>query len=111
MTTNFLSKQIPAGGGFYLRALPLGIIRSAINQINKISQPATFYIHSWELAPELMPKISLPFVDNFITFYNIKKALDKMTKLIQEFQFTSFERYISYNKNNLNKYNKPKEFC
>jgi polysaccharide deacetylase family protein (PEP-CTERM system associated) len=111
LTTNFLSKQIPAGGGFYLRALPLGIIRSAIDKINKINQPGTFYIHSWELAPELMPKISLPFVDNFITFYNIKKALDKMTKLIQEFQFTSFERYISDNKNNLNKYNKPKEFC
>jgi polysaccharide deacetylase family protein (PEP-CTERM system associated) len=110
LTTNFLSKQIPAGGGFYLRSLPLGIIRNAITQINKINQPATFYIHSWELVPELMPKISLPFIDNFITFYNIKKALDKMTKLIQEFQFTSFERYISDNNYNLNKFNKPKEF-
>ena len=111
LTTNFLSKQIPAAGGFYLRSLPLGIIRSAIKQINKINQPGTFYIHSWELVPELMPKISLPFIDNFITFYNIKKALNKMTKLIQEFPFTSFERYISNNKNNLNKFNKPKEFC
>jgi polysaccharide deacetylase family protein (PEP-CTERM system associated) len=55
LTTNFLSKQIPAGGGFYLRALPLGIIRSAIDKINKINQPGTFYIHSWELAPELIP--------------------------------------------------------
>ena len=34
-----------------------------------------------------------------------------MTKLIQEFEFTSFERYISDNKNNLNKYNKPMGFC
>ena len=110
MTTQFLTKQIPAGGGFFLRTLPLGITRSAIQSINKINQPATFYIHSWELAPELMPKISLPLVDNFITFYNIKKALGKMTKLIQEFQFTSFERYISDNQTNLNKYNKPKEF-
>ena len=110
LTTNFLSKQIPAGGGFYLRALPLGIIRSAIKNINKINQPATFYIHSWELAPELMPKISLPFVDNFITFYNIKKALEKMTKLINEFQFTSFDRYILENENHLNKYNNPQEF-
>ena len=58
-----------------------------------------------------MPKISLPFIDNFITFYNIKKAFDKMTKLIQEFEFTSFERYISDNKNNLNKYYKPMGFC
>ena len=105
-----MTKQIAAGGGFFLRALPLGVTRSAIKSINKINQPATFYIHSWELAPELMPKISLPFIDNFITFYNIKKALEKMTKLIKEFQFTSFNRYILENKNNLNKYNKPKEF-
>ena len=110
LTTQFLTKQIPAGGGFFLRTLPLGITRSAIQSINKINQPATFYIHSWELAPELMPKISLPFIDNFITFYNIKKALQKMTKLIKEFPFTSFNRYIQENKNNLNKYNKPKEF-
>ena len=110
LTTKFLTKQIPAGGGFFLRTLPLGVTRSAIQSINKINQPATFYIHSWELAPELMPKISLPFIDNFITFYNIKKALEKMTKLIKEFQFTSFNRYILENKNNLNKYNKPKEF-
>ena len=110
LTTQFLTKQIPAGGGFFLRTLPLGITRSAIRSINKINQPATFYIHSWELAPELMPKISLPFIDNFITFHNIKKALEKMTKLIKEFSFTSFDRYILENKNNLNKYNKPKEF-
>ena len=44
------------------------------------------------------------------TFYNIKKALEKMTKLINEFQFTSFDRYILENENHLNKYNNPQEF-
>ena len=105
LTTNFFTKQIPAGGGFYLRALPLGIIRSAIKHMNKINNPATFYIHSWELAPEIMPKISLPFIDNFITYYNIKKAQKKMTEIIKEFEFTSFERYISKNKINSDKNN------
>ena len=108
LTTNFFTKQIPAGGGFYLRALPLGIINSAIKSVNKINNPVTFYIHSWELLPELMPKISLPFIDRFITYYNIKKAPEKMTKILKEFEFTSFERYIS--KNNLNKYNNSEEF-
>jgi len=108
LTTNFFTKQIPAGGGFYLRALPLGITRSAIKSINKINNPATFYIHSWELLPELMPKISLPLVDRFITYYNLKKAPEKMTKIIKDFEFTSFERYMF--KNNPNKFNKSKEF-
>lgn len=105
LTTNFLTKQIPAGGGFYLRILPLRIIRSAIKSINKINNPATFYIHSWELAPELMPKVSLPLVDHFITYHNLNKAPEKMTKIIKEFEFSSFERYISKNKINSNKYN------
>jgi polysaccharide deacetylase family protein (PEP-CTERM system associated) len=110
LTTNFFTKQIPAGGGFYLRALPQRIISSAIKSINKTDNPATFYIHSWELLPELMPKVSLPFIDHFITYYNIHKAPKKMTKIIKEFEFTSFERYISKNKNYLNKYNNSKEF-
>jgi len=112
LTTNFFTKQIPAGGGFYLRILPLRTISSAIKSFNKLDNPATFYIHSWEMTPELMPKVSLPFIDNFITYYNIKNALEKMTKIIKEFEFTSFERYISKNKINSNKYNNSsKEFC
>jgi polysaccharide deacetylase family protein (PEP-CTERM system associated) len=106
LTTKFLSKQIPAGGGFYLRLLPLQIIQSAIKYLNKTNNPATFYIHSWELVPELMPKISLPFTDNFITYYNLNKSPEKMTRLIQEFEFTSFERYIANNKIDSNKFNK-----
>ena len=111
LTTNFLTKQIPAGGGFYLRALPQRILSSAIKNINKIDNPATFYIHSWELLPELMPKVSLPFIDRFITYYNINKAPEKMTKIIKEFEFTSFERFISKNKNDSKKYNNSKDFC
>lgn len=109
LTTTFFTKQIPAGGGFYLRALPLRIINSAIKSINKTNNPATFYIHSWELLHELMPKISLPLIDRFITYYNIHKAQEKMTKIIQQFEFTSFERHIS--KINSNTYNNSEDFC
>ena len=95
LTTTIFGKKIPAGGGFYLRSLPLKIIKSAIRNCNKDDSPATFYIHSWELTPEFMPKISLPFVDNFITYHNLDKAFLKMDKIIKEFKFTSFERFIA----------------
>ena len=95
LTTTIFGKKIPAGGGFYLRSLPLKIIKSAIRNCNKDDYPATFYIHSWELTPEFMPKISLPFVDSFITYHNLDKAFLKMDKIIKEFKFTSFERFIS----------------
>ena len=94
LTTKFLGKKIPAGGGFYLRFLPLKTIKNAIKNNEKNQTPATFYIHSWELTPEFMPKLSLPVKDNFITYHNLNKALEKMTDIIQNFKFTSFEKHI-----------------
>ncbi len=94
MITKFLGKKIPAGGGFFLRFLPLRTIMNGINTYQKMSIPATFYIHSWELVPELMPSLSLPIVNKFVTYYNLKKALPRMSKLLEKFEFTSFERYL-----------------
>ena len=95
LVTKFLGKKIPAGGGFYLRTLPLKIIKNAIKNYQKQEIPATFYIHSWELTPEYMPKIQLPIKENFITYHNIGKAYTRMNELLQQFQFTSFSNFIS----------------
>ena len=95
LVTKFLGKKIPAGGGFYLRTLPSRIIKSAINNYQKQKIPATFYIHSWELTPEYMPKIKLPTKENFVTFHNINKAFGKMKKILEEFEFTTFSKFMS----------------
>lgn len=95
LTTIFFGKQIPACGGFYLRILPLKIIENAINENDENKIPSSFYIHSWELTPEYMPKVSMPFVDNFVTYYNLKGTMNKMGKLLKKFKFTSFEKFIS----------------
>ena len=95
LVTKFMGKKIPAGGGFYLRTLPLKIIKNAIKNYQKQEIPATFYIHSWELTPEYMPKIQLPIKENFITYHNIGKAYTRMNELLQQFQFTSFSNFIS----------------
>ena len=96
MITKFLGKKIPAGGGFYVRTLPEKIIKNAIKDYEKNNMPATFYIHSWELTPEYMPRIKLSSKDNFITYHNIDKTLSKMDKILNEFSFTSFERYLNH---------------
>ena len=56
--------------------------------------PGVFYIHSWELTPEYMPKIKLSKKDSFITYHNLGKVINRMSDLLSNFQFTSFERYI-----------------
>ena len=94
MVTKILGKKIPAGGGFFLRFLPLRTIMNSISTYQKIDIPSTFYIHSWELVPELMPSLPLPIVNKFVTYHNLKNALPKMSKLLEKFEFTSFDKYL-----------------
>ena len=96
LVTKFLGKKVPAAGGFYLRTLPMRVIKNAIRQYEKQEIPASFYIHSWELTPEHMPKIELPFKENFATYHNINKAYNRMDELLKQFEFTSFSNYISH---------------
>lgn len=94
LVTKFLGKIIPAAGGFYLRTLPLKIIKNAIKAYEQKEIPASLYIHSWELAPEYIPKIKLPKKDHFITYHKIEKAFSKMNELLNQFEFTSFNSYL-----------------
>jgi len=97
MVTKLLGKQIPAAGGFYLRTLPLYMIKNAIKNYENEHMPACFYVHSWELTPELMPRIPLSQKNNFITYHNIEKTLPKLDQLLSNFNFTSFQKYIDKN--------------
>ena len=98
MVTTFLGKKIPAAGGFYLRTLPTKVIKNALKNYQSKDIPGSFYIHSWELTPELMPKLDLPFKDKFTTYHNLGKAYSRMSELLEIFEFTSFNRYITENK-------------
>jgi peptidoglycan-N-acetylglucosamine deacetylase len=94
MTTKFLGKTVPSGGGFYLRTLPFSVTKKSINQYEEKNIPGVFYIHSWELTPEYMPKIKLSIKNNFITYHNLDKIPNRMSDLLSNFKFTSFERFI-----------------
>ena len=98
LVTTFLGKKIPAGGGFYLRTLPTKVIKNAFKDYENKDMPGSFYIHSWELTPEFMPKLDLPFKDKFTTYHNLGKAYSRMSELLKLFEFTSFSRYIRENK-------------
>lgn len=94
MITKFFGKKIPAGGGFYLRTLPFRTIKKAIQTNQQKSQPSVFYIHSWELTPELFPQLKLNAKDHFITYHNLEKTPKKIENLLKAYNFTSFENYM-----------------
>lgn len=98
LVTSIFGKKIPAAGGFYLRTLPMKMIKHTIEKFEKLHIPSTFYIHSWELVPELMPKIPLSIMNGFITYHNLAKTPMRMDQLVKKFKFTSFEKFLSDSK-------------
>ena len=90
----FLGMTYPAAGGFYLRFLPLKTSLNTIKHYEEQNIPATIYIHSWELTPEFIPEIDLPFKEKFVIFHNIKNTYSRMEKILQDFRFSSFKDYL-----------------
>ena len=94
MVGTFFGKTMPISGGFYLRFLPLKTSLKSIMNYEKQKITATIYVHSWELTPEFMPKIKLPFKENFVTFHNIKNTYSRLEKILSTYKFSSFNNFL-----------------
>lgn len=79
--------RIPVSGGFYLRAIPLPVLRHLLARVNAGGQPFVLYLHPWE-GDTGTPRIkNLSPVTRFVTYYNQAGALRKLEKLLQSFCF------------------------
>lgn len=93
MTVLKIVKNIPICGGFYLRTLPLWLVKYGIRSVNK-TRPAIIYIHPWETYIGT-PRLELPSIPKFITYHNLNSTLDKLNDLLREFEFTSIKNVLS----------------
>jgi len=85
--------KIPISGGFWLRLWNIELMKKLIRKLNEKGFPAILYIHSWELDSRV-PKLKLNPYKSFVTYHNIRKAIEKTKSLLQNFQFTSFREYL-----------------
>jgi len=90
---SFMGVRIPAAGGFYLRLMP-SLIKRSIRDMNAKAHPAVIYVHNWELDP-LTPRLGLDRYRSFITYHNIERTERFLRGLLSNFEFTSFENYIT----------------
>ena len=84
--------NFPIAGGFYLRFLPLSLIKYGINKLNKIEQPAMFYIHPKDLDAN-MPKIHSY---SWHYYYNLKNSKNKFESILKNFKFSSIRDTYSF---------------
>ena len=77
---------VPVCGGFYLRVLPMSVIRHGLRAAAKHG-PIVIYLHPWELDPGT-PRLPLPARDRFITYHNTGRAMQKrLEALLDAFDF------------------------
>jgi len=77
---------LPAGGGAYLRLLPYSLVRSALREAEGRGQPATFYIHPWELDPE-QPRLDVPRRTRIRHYGGLRRTVPRLRRLLAEFDF------------------------
>ena len=101
-TYKLFGKNIPVAGGGYFRHSPYWYTKSIIKSLNKSKQPAIFYIHPWEVNPNL-PKIEgLSAIQRFRTYSSTELLTHKVEKLLKDFKFTNMADYLSlYSKNKI----------
>ena len=86
-TFQLFGRNWPAGGGGYLRILPLSHTRWAIRRIHRVDhQPVIFYLHPWEVDPE-QPRIQGGWKSNFRQYTRLSSMEGNLRSLLAEGQF------------------------
>jgi polysaccharide deacetylase family protein (PEP-CTERM system associated) len=92
-TTRFLNVSFPAAGGGYLRQFPLGVIRRAFREASQRGEPATFYIHPWEIDPD-QPRLPVSRLNRIRHYRGLGSALGRIESLLAEFSFDTIESHL-----------------
>jgi polysaccharide deacetylase family protein (PEP-CTERM system associated) len=92
-TTSFFRYPIPAAGGGYLRQFPLAIIRRAFREASERCEPATFYIHPWEIDPG-QPRLPVSALNRLRHYRGLGNALERIDRILDEFTFDTIASYL-----------------
>jgi polysaccharide deacetylase family protein (PEP-CTERM system associated) len=92
-TTRFLNVSVPAAGGGYLRQFPLGVIRRAFREASRRGEPATFYIHPWEIDPD-QPRLPVSRLNRIRHYRGLSSALGRIESLLAEFRFDTIASHL-----------------
>lgn len=93
-TTSFFGYPVPAAGGGYLRQFPLGVVRRAFREASRRSEPATFYIHPWEIDPE-QPRLPVSPLNRIRHYRGLSTAMDRIESILGEFRFTTISSHLA----------------
>jgi len=95
-TCRLLGRNIPIGGGGYLRHSPYWYSSLMMRRLNDRNRPVVVYVHPWEFDPD-PPRIEgLSLIQRFRTYGSTSIFACKLERLLDRFEFTSMADYIGF---------------
>jgi polysaccharide deacetylase family protein (PEP-CTERM system associated) len=83
-------------GGGYLRLFPYFLIKRMALRVLKEDRPVVFYVHPRETDPN-HPRLPMSAKRRFKSYVNLRTTERKISKLLDEFEITTFRRFIAEN--------------
>lgn len=85
-TLRVLGMNLPASGGAYFRFFPYAFLRAAFRGAEVRKQPATFYVHPWELDDD-PPDLPAPFLQRLRNQGRTADPWRRLDRLFGDFTF------------------------
>jgi polysaccharide deacetylase family protein (PEP-CTERM system associated) len=86
---------VPISGGFYLRAIPLPVLRGLLSRVNAGGNPFVIYLHPWETDIHTPRVKRLSLMSRFITYYNMGSTLKKLEALLGAYEFAPLREVLN----------------
>ena len=94
-TARFAGRTLAAGGGGFMRLLPYGFTRWAIERMNREGHPAILYFHPWEIDPGQPRVADAPLRSKVRHYTGLSAMAGKLKKLLDDFEWTRADALLA----------------
>ena len=95
LTVRLFGRNLPAGGGGYLRILPMWYTRWALRRVReRDGRPAVLYFHPWEIDPG-QPRLSGKLKSKLRHYSNLRGMEQRVQEILGRESFVSLRTFLS----------------
>lgn len=87
-TWRLWGRNLPVGGGAYLRILPFSFVKAGLKAAHRQGSPLMVYLHPWEIDDE-QPRLPAGWKSKLRQYTGLQRMLGRLEELLDTFHFAS----------------------